>query len=65
MSEALGAYWTRTLRQYLGSKVRVTTTDGRKREGMLTDTPAGPRLFTDEGMARLPLGQIQSVTVLE
>jgi hypothetical protein len=61
VSEALEPYWTRTLRQFKGCTVDITVDDGRVRRGVLTETPDGPRLFTEHGVARLPLGQLVQV----
>ncbi len=58
---ALATYWLRTLKLFKGEKVLVRVADGRERVGVMTDTPAGPRLFTEQGMAVLPLGEITGV----
>jgi len=44
---ALATYWLRTLKLFKGEKVLVRVADGRERVGVMTDTPAGPRLFTE------------------
>ena len=56
-NEVLTAYWTRTLNLFVGSRLRITLTDGRVRTGLLVSP--GQLLAADGTHIRIPFGSVQ------
>lgn len=58
----LELYWRRTLRSFVGRRVRVTLEDGRVRDGVVSRD--GESLDVPGGRTKLPLGDVRGVTML-